>query len=48
MKRGIFSVQQNNHLVMVTFIYELCSIIYPKMLFFGENRKKNRFMSTRM
>ena len=50
MKRRIFSVQQNNHTVMVmaTFIYELCSIIYPKMLFFGENRKKNRFMSTRM
>ena len=25
-KRKIFSVQQNNHTVMATFIYELCSI----------------------
>ena len=33
-KRRIFSVQQNNHTVMATFIYELCSSIYPKMLFF--------------
>ena len=33
--------------IMATFIYELCSIIYPKMLFWTKSQK-NCLTSTRM